>query len=100
MKSSKLVISLLAGVAGGALLGILFAPDKGFETRRKLGEKADDLAGNVKENLQDFIESFADNFKKTKKEAADFSEDPDEQSAHLSKKLPHFLKTPHGESHA
>jgi gas vesicle protein len=95
MKSSKLIISMLAGAAGGALLGILFAPDKGYETRKKLGEKADDLAGNLKGNLQDFFKSVADNFKMTKEEGIDFSEDPGEQSVHADKKLPHFLKAAH-----
>src|ERR1700709_1146164 len=99
MKSSKLVISLIAGVAGGALLGILFAPDKGYETRRRLGEKADNLGVNVKENLQNFIENIAYKCKKVKEEAGDFSEDADEPSALINKKIPHFLKTGHEEIH-
>lgn len=35
MNSGKVVLGALAGLAAGALLGILFAPDKGSETRKK-----------------------------------------------------------------
>ena len=36
----------------GAILGILFAPDKGTETRRKISEKGHQLADGVKEKFQ------------------------------------------------
>ena len=36
MNSGKLVLGLLAGLAAGAVLGILFAPEKGTETRLKI----------------------------------------------------------------
>jgi gas vesicle protein len=36
MSSGKFFWGVLAGVAAGALLGVLLAPDKGSETRRKI----------------------------------------------------------------
>lgn len=55
MKSGKLVLGILAGLATGAVLGILFAPDKGRKTRRKLigGAKglADDFAKKIKDEV-------------------------------------------------
>mgnify|MGYP003605584407 CR=1 FL=1 len=39
MKDKNLIIGLLGGVAVGAALGVLFAPAKGSETRKKLVTK-------------------------------------------------------------
>lgn len=40
--NKKVLIGLFAGVAIGATLGILFAPDKGSETRKKIKDKGND----------------------------------------------------------
>ena len=36
MKNSDVVVGILGGLAVGAILGVLFAPDKGSNTRRKI----------------------------------------------------------------
>jgi len=40
---TKVLLGVLAGIAAGAALGILFAPDKGSETRRKLAKSGTDI---------------------------------------------------------
>lgn len=47
--NTKVVAALLAGIAAGAALGILFAPDKGSETRDKLTESLNNLSDSIKE---------------------------------------------------
>ncbi|OJW17355.1 YtxH domain-containing protein [Mucilaginibacter sp. 44-25] len=47
--NTKVVVALLAGLAAGAALGILFAPDKGSETRDKLTESLNNLSDSIKE---------------------------------------------------
>lgn len=47
--NSKTVVALLAGLAAGAALGILFAPDKGDETRDKLSQSLKELSDSVKD---------------------------------------------------
>jgi len=57
MKSGKLLLGLVAGAAAGAVLGILFAPDKGSETRRKIAQKGNDYAEGLKEKFTQFIDT-------------------------------------------
>jgi len=50
---SKIGLAFLAGAAAGALAGILLAPDKGTETRKKIADKAKDLKETVTEKMKD-----------------------------------------------
>ena len=36
MSTGKVITGIVAGMAAGAVLGILLAPDKGSETRKKI----------------------------------------------------------------
>ena len=44
---------LLTGLAAGAVLGLLFAPEKGEETRKKVREAAIDGMDNLKDTVSD-----------------------------------------------
>jgi len=50
---TKVLIALLSGAAVGAALAVLFAPDKGSETRRKVG----DYTGGLVDKLTDLFGS-------------------------------------------
>lgn len=54
--NGKLVGALLVGAAIGGALGILFAPDKGSVTRKKLVAKGGDLSDSIKNNLSELVE--------------------------------------------
>ncbi len=66
MSSGKVILGVLAGVAVGAVLGILFAPDKGSETRRKIAEAGEDYADAVKEKFNQVVDSMNEKFEKVK----------------------------------
>jgi gas vesicle protein len=59
MSSGKIVLGVLAGVAAGALLGILFAPDKGSETRKKISKKGAETIDDLKEQLDELLDGFS-----------------------------------------
>ena len=70
MSSGKILLGVLAGIAVGATLGILFAPDKGSSTRRKIAQKSDEYADELGEKFNEFISSVTEKFEAMKEEAA------------------------------
>jgi len=52
-ENGKVVTALLAGVAVGAVLGLLFAPEKGSETRDKINDSLADLGDAIKERAEE-----------------------------------------------
>lgn len=67
MKTSRVVLGVVAGAAIGALIGILFAPDKGANTRGRLARKGEEFVGDLKDKVRlyrdqasEMVEKFAD----------------------------------------
>ncbi len=58
--NGKVVTALLAGLAAGAVLGIIFAPEKGSETREKLNESLADLTDAIKERAEEQFDQLTD----------------------------------------
>ncbi|HCL82974.1 MAG TPA: YtxH domain-containing protein [Chitinophagaceae bacterium] len=69
MRTSKILLGFLAGAAVGAIIGILFAPDKGTETRRKISDQGNDLADNLKGKFTDLVDGVKEKFTAVKSEA-------------------------------
>ncbi|MBE9480956.1 MAG: YtxH domain-containing protein, partial [Bacteroidetes bacterium] len=44
---------LISGVAIGAVLGILYAPDKGVNTRKKINKKAGEIKDDINKKIDD-----------------------------------------------
>ncbi|MBC7845134.1 MAG: YtxH domain-containing protein [Flavobacterium sp.] len=62
MNSSKLLLGVLGGVAAGALMGVLFAPEKGSKTRKKIMNKANDGVDVLKDKFDSLLESMNEKY--------------------------------------
>ena len=71
--TSKIIAATLAGVATGALLGLLFAPDKGEETRRKIGEKYTDLSDTIRNKVADLVDTINNEYSNVKDTVNDYT---------------------------
>jgi gas vesicle protein len=74
MSAGKILLGVLAGLAAGATLGILFAPDKGTTTRRKIKQKSDEYADQLVEKFNEFVESMTEKFESMKEEVVHSAE--------------------------
>ncbi len=75
MKAGKLIAGILAGAAAGAILGILFAPDKGENTRHKIASKGTD----IKNKFSDFIDGLCDKYENMKEDITERMETYEEE---------------------
>lgn len=57
--NSKVLVGLLVGLAAGAALGLLFAPEKGSETRDRLSQSLNDLGDSIKDKAADEINNLS-----------------------------------------
>jgi gas vesicle protein len=55
MRRVNVVIGTMAGVAAGALLGVLLAPDRGTETRKKISTKSKETSDFIKNKFDHII---------------------------------------------
>ncbi len=58
-KNGNLLLAFLAGAATGAILGILYAPDKGSNTRQKLSFQLEKYRNMLQNLLNDLLEDKA-----------------------------------------
>jgi gas vesicle protein len=80
MSSGKMVLGILAGLAAGALAGILFAPEKGSVTRKNITNKGEDYLDDLKEKFDDLVSSVTKKFDGMKHEAKDLVADAQVES--------------------
>ena len=66
--------ALVGGLAAGAILGVLFAPEKGEETRDQLRRSAEDGLDKLRgalEKAEQEVENFVDGLAKATEEAVE-----------------------------
>ena len=74
MNTGKVLLGVLAGVAAGALVGILFAPAKGSRTRKRIYKKGEDYAEGLNDTVGEILESISHKFEQVKAEVSEFAQ--------------------------
>ena len=74
MSTSKVLIGIVAGLAAGAVVGILLAPDSGTNTRAKLSTKGQGMVDDLKGKFNDFLDGFMSHVETVKDDASDMAD--------------------------
>ncbi len=87
MSAGKVLIGIMAGMAAGTVLGVLYAPEKGSVTRKKISKKSEDYADAVKGKFGDFIDDVSKKLDEIKTEVSGLSQKGKEKLNETKKNL-------------
>lgn len=66
MSTGKYLRGIVAAVTAGVIVGVLFAPDKGSKTRKKIRRQADDLKAKLNGMVDGMAEQYEDVLEQSK----------------------------------
>ncbi|MGV9004299.1 YtxH domain-containing protein [Flavobacterium sp.] len=87
MKASNVLLGIIGGLAAGAILGILYAPEKGSETRKKISKKSGDIKDNLKESFNDLLSNVEDKYNNLASKGSKMVDDASDNLEKMNKEL-------------
>ena len=87
MKTGKVILGVLAGVAIGGIIGILLAPEKGSITRRRMMYSGSDFEDDIEDELDENLEPIKSKFKSARNEAEEIIEKGKEKFEEVRKDI-------------
>ena len=60
MRTSNVILGIAAGMAAGAIIGVLMAPSSGDDTRKKIVSRTQDAVVDLKNRFNALVDGFVD----------------------------------------
>ena len=92
MKTSHTLLGLVGAAALGTVLGVLFAPDKGSNTRKKIADKSKDGSGRLKGKFSDLMGALSETGNELLKNGKSKYEEVKEDARHGMKEVSNEIK--------
>lgn len=65
MTTGKALLGVMAGLAAGAVLGLLFAPQRGNVIRRNIRRRGEDAIEEIRDTIEDRLDELTDTVRST-----------------------------------
>ncbi|MFD0975194.1 YtxH domain-containing protein [Salinimicrobium gaetbulicola] len=66
MKAGKMILGILSGAAAGAAVGMLFAPKKGADTRKRIADRSNEYMYETKSKFNDLADNLSHRYDSVK----------------------------------
>lgn len=86
-KLEKIILAAVSGAATGAILGMLFAPDKGSDTRKKIGQKGDDYLKRIRKDINELRKYLDERTQASKNEINEIGQNARKKGEDVLKKV-------------